>query len=39
MIGPKREMDPVRKSFDPDRLPDQSQEASSEIGNVSMSIW
>ena len=35
MIGPKRdtrpEGPPVRKSFDPDRLPDQSQIASSEI--------
>ncbi len=32
-------MIPARKSFDPDGLPDQSQEASSEIGNVSMDIW
>jgi hypothetical protein len=35
MIGPKQgkwpEALPARKSFDPDRLPDQSQIASSEI--------
>ena len=44
MIGPKQVTgvdvpDLPGNLLDPDGLPDQSQEASSEIGNVSMDIW